>query len=442
METTSVVEQQALLAASDALGRAVVANNLRHGFIQFPDTVFSHPQLPRRAKLVYGALLKYARQKDYCWPTQAKLAADCSMSVDTVQRGLKDLRSVIFRVDPDTHQVVIETTCPACLERQQREPDEKKRRRVHCDQHSYGLVEWKQRGLNKSNLYQIVPLFSSLEELEAQLALASQADVSGKPHDADSTSRNLPGQDAADCGTNHTENEKHLQGNKDSNSNASEEETSYSHRLLAIGISNKDQMGTDDPSNRISNPPLPKEEEVGAGAARAKAAEVHTSEHHAQATRALAAAGIDVRHFQELDTRYSPEQDSADHPRLSPALKQMIRDFSEEFSDMEHFTSNSTRAARICDLCQQGYGDKEEKLVEFLYSARAKAKKAVMQDRTSAGKPARMKYFFTCLENETGYRQHCPKCGKDCRAESLPTGEGAGYHWVCRCGHDFMLKVS
>jgi hypothetical protein len=32
-----------------------------------------------------------------------------------------------------------------------------------------------------------------------------------------------------------------------------------------------------------------------------------------------------------------------------------------------------------------------------------------MQDRTSAGKSARMKYFFTCLENETGYRQHCPK---------------------------------
>jgi hypothetical protein len=443
-------EAHAALVADDALGRAVIASNLQHGFVQIPDRILSHPRIPRRAKLVYAALLKYARQQARCWPTQETLAADCSMSVDTVYRGLKDLRSLIYRVNPDTHEIVIDTICEACQALQAQEKDPKKRRRVHCGQHSYGLVQWKQRGLNKSNVYQIVPLFASLEELEDQIRQAEQAEqgddqanASGNPQSAESRNRTKPDQETAQSGTKHIEREDSYQGNRDSNSNASKEGVSYSQEQVAIGIDhaqpNTPSSPTNPvPSNRNSNPSNPKQ---SAGAARAKAATEHIIEQHLQAVRALAAAGIDVGHYQELERQFAPEPEAtADYPLLSPMLNQLVRDCSTDFNDGEHVTSNLTRAARIVDFCEQYYGDSEDKVIAFFYEARKKAKRAAVQDRTDSGKPARMKYFFACLENTVGYRQHCPKCGETCRPEPTTNDEDFSYHWVCgHCGHDFVV---
>jgi hypothetical protein len=450
MET--VMEPQAAyaaLVADDALGRAVITSNLQHGFVQIPDRILSHPRIPRRAKLVYAALLKYARQQARCWPTQETLAADCSMSVDTVYRGLKDLRSLIYRVDPVTHEIVIETACEACQALQAQEPNAKKRRRIHCGQHSYGLVQWKQRGLNKSNVYQIVPLFASLEELEAQLAQAEQAEQggddqvtsSGNPQEAESRNRIKPDQKTAQCGTNHIETEDSYQGNRDSNSNASKEGVSYSQEQVAIGIQTPQLNPPSSPTNALANRnPNPPNSAQSAGAVRAKAATGHTIEQHLQAVRALAAAGVDVRHYQELERQFAPEPPAADYPLLSPMLNQLVRDCSTDFNDGEHVTSNLTRAAKIADFCERYYGDSEDKVIEFFYEARRKAKRAAVQDRTGSGKPARMKYFFTVLENAVGYRQHCPKCGEVCRPEPTTNDEAFAYHWVCgHCGHDFVV---
>lgn len=451
-----VAEQYVLF---DELGRAVMKSNLQHGFTQCPDVVLFNPDITRRAKLVFTGLLKYARQKDYCWPSQSTLAEDLSMSVDTVQRGLKDLRTCQFRVDPETDQLIVESSCPDCAALQQAEPNPKKRHRIHCDQHQCGLVEWKQRGLNKTNLYRVVPLYASLEELEAQLEQAAQEanvsqageGVSGKPQQADSTSRTMQDQQAANCGTKHIESQKNIQGNKDSNSNGSADTSkeggvsssdACSHiEHGAIGSTETEvATHTTNPSNRNSNP-SPSKKEMGAGAARAKAAETHTAEQHANLIRILAQAGIPYEQFEELDAQLAPDAEQQ-RPPITPDLKHTIGWFSQEFHDKQHLSSNLTRAARIFQFSQRVFGDSKEQFTEFLYTARGKAKKAVMYDRNGQGQPARMKYFFTCLEGDTGYKQPCPKCTKDCRAEQ--TDQAAiGYQWTCKgCGHQFTVDVA
>lgn len=129
----------------DQLGELVMRDNRRHGYTQVVNAILTHPTLSRRAKLVYTALLYHARQKDYCWPSQRVLASECSMSVDTVQRGLKDLRDFDFS-----------EVCSAC------KPGER------CLLHKDGLVAWKQRGLNQSNIYCLTPLYQSYEELSGK----------------------------------------------------------------------------------------------------------------------------------------------------------------------------------------------------------------------------------------------------------------------------------
>jgi hypothetical protein len=89
--------------------------NLRQGFAQVPRPVLRAKGLSVKAKLVYIALLDYAWQQGSCYPGQVRLAADLDVSVDTVQRALRELKR-------------------------------------------FQLVDWKQRGLNQTNVYQLLPL--------------------------------------------------------------------------------------------------------------------------------------------------------------------------------------------------------------------------------------------------------------------------------------------
>lgn len=127
------------------VGILVMRDNRKYGFTAFSNAILTHPKLSRRAKLVYGILLFHARQQDHCWPSQETIAEEATMSVDTVQRGLKDL-----------HDFDFSGMCAECSSEER------------CPLHKDGLICWKQRGLNLTNLYCITPLYSTYDELEQE----------------------------------------------------------------------------------------------------------------------------------------------------------------------------------------------------------------------------------------------------------------------------------
>ena len=65
---------------------------LANGFTIIPNIVFKRRDLSAYAKLVYIALLSYAWQQDQCFPGQARLADELQISVDSVQRALRQLQ--------------------------------------------------------------------------------------------------------------------------------------------------------------------------------------------------------------------------------------------------------------------------------------------------------------------------------------------------------------
>lgn len=83
-----------------------------HGFTQVPNFVLTKKELSVGAKLAYAMLLKYAWGDDACFPGQIKLAEDLGAAERSIRSYLKEL----------------ETT---------------------------GLLEIKQRGLGKTNLYRL-----------------------------------------------------------------------------------------------------------------------------------------------------------------------------------------------------------------------------------------------------------------------------------------------
>ena len=93
----------------------IVDENLRQGFAQVPRPVLRAKGLSVKAKIVYIALLDYAWQQGSCYPGQLRLAEDLDVSVDTVQRALTELK--------------------------------------RCK-----LINWKRRGLNQPNVYDLLPL--------------------------------------------------------------------------------------------------------------------------------------------------------------------------------------------------------------------------------------------------------------------------------------------
>ncbi len=129
--------------------------NLRLGFAQMPRPVLRASGLSRNAKTLYALLLDYAWQDGSCFPGQARLAADLDISVDTLKRDLDELRR-------------------------------------------YGLLSWKQRGMNQTNVYYILPLsdcpyLKLKREVEsADLPLPESADLRN-PDSADTRNQESAG---------------------------------------------------------------------------------------------------------------------------------------------------------------------------------------------------------------------------------------------------------
>ena len=90
---------------------------LKKGFTAIPNAVVRAPGLSMAAKGTYAILLSYAWQDDGCFPGQERLAQDGNCDVRSIRRYLVELRD-------------------------------------------YGLISWRQRGLNRPNVYFIHDLRS------------------------------------------------------------------------------------------------------------------------------------------------------------------------------------------------------------------------------------------------------------------------------------------
>lgn len=92
----------------------VVLNQaLKRGFTQLPNYVLRDKDLSFGARLAFAVLLSYAWQQDSCFPGQGKMAEDLGTHERSVRRYLQELKD-------------------------------------------RGYIDWKQRGLNRTNVYYIL----------------------------------------------------------------------------------------------------------------------------------------------------------------------------------------------------------------------------------------------------------------------------------------------
>lgn len=92
----------------------VVLNKaLTHGFTQLPNYILKDKKLSFGARLAYAVLLSYAWQEDSCFPGQTRMAHDLGTTDRSVRSFLNELRE-------------------------------------------RGYIDWKQQGLNKTNIYYIL----------------------------------------------------------------------------------------------------------------------------------------------------------------------------------------------------------------------------------------------------------------------------------------------
>ncbi len=85
------------------------------GFTSVPNRILRNNQISLGSRMCYGMLLSYAWQDDFCFPAQTRLADDLGIGERTVRQYLNELRDA-------------------------------------------GLITWKQRGLNRPNVYRILKL--------------------------------------------------------------------------------------------------------------------------------------------------------------------------------------------------------------------------------------------------------------------------------------------
>lgn len=104
----------------------ILDKTLKQGFSQIPRIVLKAQGLSLQAKTIYALLLDYAWQKGSCFPGQTRLSKDLGVHRNTVQKYLTELKE-------------------------------------------FGLVKWKRRGVNKTNIYYLLPLdFLHTQNSDAQ----------------------------------------------------------------------------------------------------------------------------------------------------------------------------------------------------------------------------------------------------------------------------------
>ena len=85
------------------------------GFTAIPNRLLENADLSLGARMVYAMLLKFAWQKDFCFPAQERIATDLGIGIRSVRTYLHELREA-------------------------------------------ALITWKQQGLNRPNVYYLLKL--------------------------------------------------------------------------------------------------------------------------------------------------------------------------------------------------------------------------------------------------------------------------------------------
>lgn len=68
----------------------------KRGFTQVPNFILENDELTVGAKLTYAMMLRYAWDKDHCYPGQQRLAADAGIGSRSLGRYIKELETSGF----------------------------------------------------------------------------------------------------------------------------------------------------------------------------------------------------------------------------------------------------------------------------------------------------------------------------------------------------------
>jgi hypothetical protein len=83
-----IAERNIILKGADMLSQS--------GFTQVPNSVLESSEISPGAKLTYAMLLKYARQNDFCFPGQDRLAKDMGVSLRSTNSYIQELEQRSF----------------------------------------------------------------------------------------------------------------------------------------------------------------------------------------------------------------------------------------------------------------------------------------------------------------------------------------------------------
>ncbi len=119
----------------------ILDESLKQGFTAIPRAILKSPKLSMQAKTLFALLLDYAWQKGSCFPGQERLAEDLNVHRNTISKHLLELKA-------------------------------------------FGFITWKQRGLNRTNIYYINPLATMQFEKadETNTFLESHSSVHPESH--------------------------------------------------------------------------------------------------------------------------------------------------------------------------------------------------------------------------------------------------------------------
>ena len=133
------------------------------GFTQIPNVVLRHPELSAAAKLIYGLLLSYSWQDDFCFPAQKQLMVDASLTDKPIHKALQELKR-------------------------------------------HKLIDWNRQGQGKPNIYYILEDFYTKQSSGGnQNRRISDSRIGDSPQQESENLRNLPLEKDSSTNTHTTE---------------------------------------------------------------------------------------------------------------------------------------------------------------------------------------------------------------------------------------------
>ena len=376
-----------------------LAANLAGGFFQAPNAVQDDPMLSITAKAVYYHLLKYMWKKDWCWPSQERMAKEIGISRRTVIRACKELYERCY-------------------------------------------IEVWRRGLGKTNMYFINPLtfVASLKPaLRGEGVLVQSSQMQAEPHvtrlpkpdvtasflavlsevtkkDAGSdsdTQRQVPQSHAKNT------KEKNIQEKNKSSSSSSGSSAHSSEKTVGDGASisgkrggvkeertkqSRETVEEVKDTNRCQNSNDAKDchgvreavQKDGSSCvqeARSRSAGTSQPPSHSPAGK----EGHETVAAEPSEGEKPPARPKREIPT---SIGKIAAEYARQYDDPHLIGSDVTRMKKIYATAIQVYPDLTEEQFWHKYDeAKAAAAKFAHKRHNSQGRVTRVPYLFTCLEN-------------------------------------------